>query len=97
MAEDLRARLPGRHVEVAHMEIAAPDLAEAIDACAAAGAREIVVVPWFLSRGRHVAQDVPRLVADAAARHAGLVVRVAEPVGLHPALLDVLVERVSGS
>jgi catechol 2,3-dioxygenase-like lactoylglutathione lyase family enzyme len=95
VAERLRACLPGRRVEVAHMELAAPGLAEAIGACAAAGAREIVVVPWFLSRGRHVTQDVPRLAAEAAARHPGVAVRVAEPVGLHPAMLEILVARVS--
>jgi sirohydrochlorin ferrochelatase len=95
LAERLRERLPGRTVQAAHMEIAMPGIAEAVDACVAAGAREIVVVPFFLSPGRHVRQDVPRLAAEAAARHPGVSVRVAGPVGLHPAMLEILLERIS--
>lgn len=95
LAARLRERLPGRTVQAAHMEISAPTIAEAVDACVAAGAREIVVVPFFLSPGRHVREDVPRLAAEAAARHRGVSVRIAGPVGLHPAMLEILLERVS--
>jgi sirohydrochlorin ferrochelatase len=65
VAEQLRARLPDRIVRVAHLEVAPPDIGEAIDACVAAGAIEIVVHPYFLSpchQPRH------RRVRQAAAR-----------------------------
>ena len=97
LAERLRARLPDRFVAVAHMELAPPSVAQAVAACAAAGADEIVVQPWFLGPGRHTRHDIPRLVREAAAAHGGLRVRLAEPLGIHEKLLDVILDRVDGA
>ena len=97
VAAALRERLPGRAVEVAHLELAAPDLAEAVARCAARGAREVVVLPFFLAPGRHSARDIPRLAAEAAERHPGVSIRVAPPLGAHPALVDAVLDRLSGS
>jgi sirohydrochlorin ferrochelatase len=97
IAAALRARLPGRAVEVAHLDLAPPDLAEAVARCVAAGAREVVVQPFFLAPGRHSARDIPRLAAEAAARHPSVSVRVAEPLGAHPALVEAVLDRLSGS
>ena len=94
IAEQLRARLPDRIVRVAHLEIAPPDIGEGIDACVAAGAREIVVHPYFLSPGRHTSHDIPRQVEEAAARHPGVRIRLTPALGPHAKLLDVIVERV---
>ena len=95
VAERLRARLPDRSVHVAHMEIASPDLEEAIEACVAEGAREVVVHPYFLAPGRHASRDIPRMAERAAARHPGVAVRVTEPLGLHAGIVDAVVERIS--
>jgi len=94
MAELVSERVPDAIVHVAHMEIAKPDIAHAVDACVADGANEIVVHPYFLAPGNHSANDIPRLVHDAAARHPGLRVRVSEPLGLHPKLVDVILDRI---
>ena len=95
VAERLRAREPGRIVRVAHMELAAPSIAEGVSACIAAGATEIVVHPYLLAPGRHTAEDIPRLVAEAGARHPGIELRVSEPLGVHEKIVDVILERVS--
>jgi sirohydrochlorin ferrochelatase len=95
VAEQLRARLPGTIVKVAHLEIAAPSIAEGIDACVAAGATEIAVHPYFLSPGRHTRKDIPERVAEAAARHPGVPVRITPALGPHAKLLDVILERVA--
>ena len=94
LAERVRARLPDRLVRVAHMEIAPPSLGEAIDACVAAGAREVVVHPYFLTPGRHAVRDIPRMASEAAARHPGVAVRVTGPLGLHDGLVDAVVARI---
>jgi sirohydrochlorin ferrochelatase len=95
VAAALRARLPGRIVEVAHLELAAPGIPEAIARCVARGAREIVVQPFFLAPGRHSGRDVPRLVDEAAVRHPGVSIALGEPLGAHPALVDALLDRIS--
>lgn len=83
----------GVHVEIAHLEVAPPTTADAIEACVRAGATELVVVPYFLGPGRHATEDVPRLVADAMAGRTGVTARVAEPFGAHPLLVALVAER----
>jgi sirohydrochlorin ferrochelatase len=97
MAEFVSERVPDTIVHVAHMEIAEPDIAQGVDACAADGADEIVVHPYFLAPGNHSTSDIPRLVREAAERHPGLRVRVSEPLGLHPKLVDVILDRVDAA
>jgi sirohydrochlorin ferrochelatase len=95
IAQRIRAREPGRIVVAAHMEIAEPSIEAGIDACVAAGAREIVVHPYLLAPGRHSTRDIPSLAADAARRHPGVDVRVSDPLGVHEKLVDVVLERVA--
>jgi sirohydrochlorin ferrochelatase len=97
LAQALRARLPDRVVEIAHLELEPPSIAEGIEACVAAGATRIVVHPYFLAPGAHLSRDLPRQVSEAAARHPGVEVRVSEPLGLHPKLVDVIVERLEAA
>jgi len=88
---------PAYHVEIAHMELAEPTIAQGLAACAAAGAREVTVHPYLLAPGRHATQDIPRLVAEAARRFPGLTCRVTEPLGPHPLLARVVLERVQAA
>lgn len=95
LADVLRGRLPtGALVEVAHLELAPPSIADGIDACVRAGAKEIVVHPWFLGPGRHTTHDIPREVDRALARHTGVDAHIASPLGLHPRLLDVVLDWI---
>jgi sirohydrochlorin ferrochelatase len=97
VAQALRRRTGAARVKVAHLELAEPSIGAAIDAAAAEGAAEIVLVPWFLGPGRHTSQDIPSQAAAAARRHAGLRVRIADPLGVHDKLLDVLLERAAAA
>jgi len=97
MAELVAERVPDTIVHIAHMEIAEPDIAHGVDACVADGASEIVVHPFFLAPGNHSTNDIPRLVRETAARHPGLRVRVSEPLGPHPKLVDVILDRVDAT
>jgi sirohydrochlorin ferrochelatase len=91
----LRRRLPERIVEVAHMELAPPTLAEAVARCVAAGAREVLVHPYFLAPGAHATRDVPAQAAAAAARHPGVTVRVSPPLGAHEGIVDAILARLA--
>jgi len=83
----------GLLVRHAHMELAEPTLADAIDACVADGADTIVVVPYFLGPGRHVTVDIPAMVRQSAQRHPSVPMRISEPLGVHPSLADVVLDR----
>ncbi len=94
IAELLRQHMPERLVRTAHLELAEPDLAAAARACVAEGAAHVTVAPWFLSEGRHGAGDLPRLVEALRAEHPGVVFRLARPLGVHPGLVDALLQRI---
>jgi sirohydrochlorin ferrochelatase len=70
-------------VEVAHMELAEPSIRAAVLACVRRGATHVVVVPYFLSRGRHVQADIPRFVQEVQAEVTHVPLQVAEPIGAH--------------
>lgn len=80
-------------VEVAHLELASPTVLEGVTRCVGRGATEIVVQPYMLALGRHAAEDLPRLAALAARSHPEVVIRVSPPLGVHPLLAVVALER----
>lgn len=94
LARELAERGPYDIVEAAHMEIAAPDIAAGFARCAERGAESVVVHPFFLSPGRHVVEDIPRLCREAAAAHPRIRWCVSEPVGASPLLTDAVLERI---
>ena len=93
MARRVQALRPDALVAAAHMEIAAPDIAAGIAGLVARGATAIVVLPYFLSAGRHSQEDVPALVRAAVAAHPGVTARCGEALGPHDALARLLLER----
>ena len=94
VAARVQRRLPATHVAHAHMELGAPSIADADDALAAKGVTDLVVVPYFLAPGRHASEDVPRIAREAAARH-GIPCRIAEPLGVHELLAELVTIRAS--
>jgi sirohydrochlorin ferrochelatase len=81
----------------AHMELAEPTIQQGFDACVAAGALEVIVHPYFLGPGRHSISDIPRMVAEAAARHSGVSYRITQPLGLDRKIGELILERVRES
>ncbi len=94
LAQEVRARLPEQWVATAHLELVPPSVPEGIDACVAAGAALIVIHPFFLAPGRHSTEDLPRLAREGVARHPGVSIRVGPPLGLHPRLVEAVIERI---
>ncbi len=93
VAAAMRSR--GRYavVRVAYLELAEPTIADGAAACVGDGAGAVVLLPYFLSAGVHVRQDLAAARDELAARFPGVVFRLAEPLGRHPLLLDVVEER----
>lgn len=83
--------------EGAAFEFNEPLLERALDAVAreAGSRRDIVVAPLFFLPGRHAGPggDIETICRAAEKRHPGLRVHLADLVGEHPLLLDLLVDR----
>ena len=80
-------------VEASFLELAEPGIEEGGCRCVAQGAESVVLVPYFLSAGTHVRRDLAEARARLAARFPAVEFRLAEPLGRHPLLLDVVAER----
>ena len=89
-------------VEAAFVAMTGPSIEQALDRCRRLGARRVAVVPLFLFPGVLVDRIADRATAWAAAagpaagggRTDGAVeVAVGEPLGPHPRLADLVVER----
>lgn len=91
----LRERADGEvaSVEPAFLEISEPSIPDAIDRAVADGAARVVLLPYFLHAGNHMRRDIPALVDEARLRHPDVEIELAEHLGLHDALLDVLLDR----
>lgn len=96
VAEAYRRHSGWAIVEPAHMELAVPSIAAAFARCVEAGAKHVVIFPYFLAPGRHWHQDIPQLAAEAAEEFAdrGVTYVVAPPLGLHPLMLRVMDDRI---
>jgi len=80
-------------VEAAFLEQGRPDLAGALEAAVARGAKRVVIVPYFLTLGIHLQRDLPNIVSGLARIHKGVEIRVAQPLDGHPALVEILKQR----
>jgi sirohydrochlorin ferrochelatase len=80
-------------VEAAYLELAEPDIDQAAQHCVAAGADRVILLPYFLSAGVHVTRDLQEASQRLAARHPAVRFSLAEPIGRHPLLLDILRQR----
>lgn len=80
-------------VKYCHMELAEPTVAQAFNECVLEGAKHVVVHPYFLVPGRHSTKDIPKLVREAASRHAGVSYYITEPLGIHENIIEVVIER----
>ena len=80
-------------VEPAHMELCEPSIATAYAKAVKRGATRIVVVPFFLSFGKHWTHDIPSLLNQAAADFPDTEYQLVEPLGIDDLMLDLLHKR----
>lgn len=81
---------PELGVRCAYLELIPPDLPAAAMQLIAAGARFISVLPLFLGMGKHLREDLPRLVAQLRSAHPEVTFALRHAVGEAPELIDLL-------
>lgn len=96
LTASLGARSGGRfgHVSCGFLELAEPSIPAAVDAAVARGAEQVTVLPYFLSAGRHVAEDIPAALDEARHRHPGVTIRMLPYLGAQAGIVDMLLAMV---
>lgn len=90
-----RLRERGRYpiVQVSYLELADPGIEAGGALCVAGGATEVILLPYFLSPGKHVVEDLAAARDRLAGFFPGVRFVLADPLGRHPLLLDVIEQR----
>jgi len=83
------------YVQPAFLELGAPDLAGAVAHLVQLGVNRILVIPYFLTLGIHLERDLPRIIGELGAAHPNVQIQATPPLDGHPALLQVLLDRVN--
>lgn len=93
LAEGLRRQTGARVVEVGFLDYTEPFIPQAVAACAEQGATHLLVLPYFLTSG-YLLRKCLAAVQQAAANHPPLTLTLAQPLGPHRKLADLVLERV---
>ncbi len=92
-----RARSDYPIVRCAFLELADPSIPDGIEHCIRAGATEVVVLPYFLSAGRHVVTDIPNEVRGKQEQYPHVNIRIADYLGASTGIPDLLLAAASVS
>jgi sirohydrochlorin ferrochelatase len=80
-------------VEGAFLELAEPTIEEGGSRCVDRGAKRVIMLPFFLSAGVHVREDLTAIRQKLTDKFPGVEFRLADPLGPHPFLLEIVAER----
>jgi len=87
----------GDCVKEAYLQFSEPDIETVIGQCVSAGAKKIIMHPFFLNAGMHVTKDIPDLISEARLKYPDVEFIFTEPLGMHNKLVEVVKERIAAS
>lgn len=76
-------------IHSAFLELADPLIPDGLQKCIDDGATSIIVLPYFLNTGRHVAKDIPDII-DEFRRSTSVNIQIAPHLGASDKILDLL-------
>ena len=94
IADQLRARGQYAHIQPAYLELAEPSIDAGAALCVERGAAEVILLPYFLSPGKHVVEDLASHAAQLSERFPNVRFQLAGPIGRHPLIVEILEDRV---
>ena len=92
ISEEMKKDFP--IVKAGFLELAEPSIPDAIDICVQQGATDVVIVPYFLSAGRHVTQDIPAEIDKAKKMHETIKMTLLTHIGGSPQMKDLICNSV---
>lgn len=95
LAEMIRARGVYSLVEISYLELAEPDIPQGTARCVEQGAGRVLMLPYFLSAGSHVVDDLERYRREAEEKFPRVDFQLCPPLGLHPLMVDLVMTRLS--
>jgi len=94
LAEILRGTGKYPIVETSYLELASPDIPTGGSHCVEQGARHVKLLPYFLSAGTHVAEDLERFRGELSERYPNVRFELCPHLGLHPLMVEIVLARL---
>ena len=95
LAELLRARDLYPIVETAYLDVTQPDIPAGGRKCVQRGADVVLMLPYFLSAGSHVVDDLEAYRRTLSAEFPHVKFELCPPLGLHPKMLEIVLDRLN--
>ena len=83
-------------VNCAFLELDDPSIPQGLINAIEAGANKIVVLPYFLSAGRHVSEDIPADIASVQEKYPQITIKLAPYLGASDKMPEILLEQTKG-
>jgi sirohydrochlorin ferrochelatase len=84
-------------VEVSYLELAEPSIPAGGRCCVSRGANRVLMLPYFLSAGRHVTEDLQEFQRQLAEEFPDVSFQLCPPLGLHPLMTQIVLDRLTQS
>ena len=97
LAHALRERQVAEIVEVGFLELAEPGIPAGTRRCVEQGAERVQMLPYFLSAGRHVQEDLLQFQQQLQSEFAPVRIELCPHLGLHPLMVEIVLDRLRGS
>lgn len=81
-------------VEVSYLELTSPTIPEGGRTCVARGATQVMMLPYFLSAGVHVVNDLEAHRRELATEFPDVEFRLCPHLGLHPLMAEIVLHRL---
>jgi sirohydrochlorin ferrochelatase len=82
-------------VEVSYLELARPSIPQGGHNCVSRGATRVLMLPYFLSAGRHVTEDLQGFQEQLTTEFPDVAFELCPPLGLHPLMTQIVLDRLT--
>lgn len=93
LADQVQEKL-GHPVRACFLELSEPSIPEAIDHALKEGASQILALPYFLTQGRHLTEDIPKILQEKARAYPETPIRLLNYLGSHSNLPELLAQLI---
>jgi sirohydrochlorin ferrochelatase len=97
LAYAVRGRTHYPIVEIAYLEVTEPTIPQGARRCVEQGATRVSLLPYFLSAGAHVVEDLDRIRADLALEFPAVQFILCQALSMHPLLIEIVVDRLKAA
>lgn len=97
VVQRLREKLRNCIVEACYMSRLGPHFPEVFEKCVAQGAKNIILIPYFLHTGLHMVLDIPKMMQEEVKKFPAVKLTLGKQLGFDECLVDLVGRRVDES